>query len=405
MASIASTSVYPNAAVAPQVDRHTETYDVSVVMPCLNESETLGTCIRKASLALQRSGLAGEIIVADNGSTDGSREIARQEGARVVDVATRGYGSALLAGISAARADLVVIADSDDSYSLDQVDSYVAKLRQGYDLVMGNRFRGRIQHGAMPFLHRYLGTPVLTTLAHIFFDSPCGDVNCGMRGLRRSAILGLDLHSPGMEFASEMLIKSSIFGLRIAEIPTDLAVDGRSTPPHLRTWRDGWRHLRFMLLYSPRWLFLYPGFLLMLFGAIAGTTLLFGDRHVGQIYLGVDTLVYCSILIFIGFELLNFGMFTKALAVSAGFHPPSKRFTRVSKSISLELGLVTGLLGIAAGLVFSVFAVWYWKDAGFGTLDPSKSLRLVMPGVVFLVLGVQTLFSSFVLGMLGFGKR
>lgn len=382
-----------------------EACEVSVVMPCLNESETLAKCIEKAAAALRSSGLAGEIVVADNGSTDGSQAIARGAGARVVDVTTRGYGAALLAGISAARGKFVVIADSDDSYDLTQVDAYVKKLREGYDLVMGNRFRGRIAPGAMPFLHRYLGTPVLTMLAHIFFGSPCGDVNCGMRGIRKEAILGLNLRSLGMEFASEMLVKFSGFGLRIAEIPTNLDVDGRSKPPHLRTWRDGWRHLRFMLLYSPRWLFLYPGYALMALGAVCGAALLPGDLHVGGINLGVNTLVYCAIMLSIGYQLVTFAVFTKVYAVSAGFIPRNQRFERLSKSASLETGVLAAIASIVVGLAFSLFAVWHWEQTGFGSLDPSKSLRLVMPGVVFMGMGVQTLFSSFFLSILGIGKR
>lgn len=382
-----------------------EACEVSVVLPCLNESETIAKCVGKAVAALRRAGLRGEILVADNGSVDGSREIAEAAGARVINVTSRGYGSALLAGISAAKGRFVVMADSDDSYDLTQIDAYVEKLREGYDLVMGNRFRGKIAPGAMPFLHRYLGTPVLTMLAHIFFSSPCGDVNCGMRGMRKEAILSLNLRSLGMEFASEMLVKSSSFGLRIAEIPTNLAVDGRSTPPHLRTWRDGWRHLRFMLLYSPRWLFLYPGYLLMLLGMVLGAVLLTGDQHVGHVSLGVNTLVYCSIMVFIGYQLVTFAVFTKIYAVSAGFINKNARFDRIFNSVTLETGLGVAFLSVLIGLTLSIFAVWHWKETGFGHLDPSRSLRLVMPGVVFLGLGVQTIFSSFFLSVLGIGKR
>jgi len=244
-----------------------------------------------------------------------------------VEVAARGYGSALLAGIAAARGQYVIMADADDSYDLSQVSAFLHKLREGYDLVMGNRFEGNIAVGAMPFLHRYLGTPVLTLLAKVFFRTPCGDVNCGMRGFRKEAIEGLGLRSLGMEFASEMLVKSSIFGLRIAEIPTDLSLDGRSTPPHLRTWRDGWRHLRFMLLYSPRWLFLYPGVLLMLIGSLLALWLLPGMRHIGHVGFDVSTLVYSATMIFVGYQAVNFAVFTKVFAITAGYLPVMKSST------------------------------------------------------------------------------
>ena len=379
--------------------------ELSVVMPCLNEAATLEACIKKARAAIEREGLSAEILVADNGSSDGSQEIARRAGATVVEVAARGYGSALLSGIAAARGKYVIMADADDSYDLSQVSSFLHKLREGYDLVMGNRFEGNIAAGAMPFLHRYLGTPVLTRLARIFFRTPCGDVNCGMRGFRKEAIEGLELRSLGMEFASEMLVKSSIFGLRIAEIPTDLSLDGRSTPPHLRTWRDGWRHLRFMLLYSPRWLFLYPGCLLMLIGSLLTLWLLPGMRHVGHVGFDVSTLVYSATMIFVGYQAVNFAVFTKIFAITAGYLPRDEKFNRLFNIITLETGLVIGAVLFLLGLAISVFAVDFWRATGFGPLNPSRTLRMVMPGVIFLTLGCQTIFSSFFLSVLGMGKR
>ena len=379
--------------------------ELSVVMPCLNEAATLEVCINKAKAAIEREGLAAEILVADNGSTDGSREIARRAGATVVEVAARGYGSALLAGIAAARGKFVIMADADDSYDLSQVNSFLHKLREGYDLVMGNRFEGNIAPGAMPHLHRYLGTPVLTLLAKIFFRTPCGDVNCGMRGFRKEAIDGLGLRSLGMEFASEMLVKSSIFGLRIAEIPTDLSQDGRDKPPHLRTWRDGWRHLRFMLLYSPRWLFLYPGALLMLIGSLLALWLLPGMRHIGRVGFDVSTLVYSATMIFVGYQAVNFAVFTKIFAITAGYLPRDEKFNRLFSVITLETGIAVGAVLFLVGLGISIFAVEFWRATGFGPLNPGKTLRMVMPGVIFLTLGCQTIFSSFFLSVLGMGKR
>jgi glycosyltransferase involved in cell wall biosynthesis len=379
--------------------------ELSVVLPCLNEAATLEVCINKAKAAIAGEGLAAEIVVADNGSSDGSREIARRAGVTLVEVATRGYGSALLAGIAAARGKYVIMADADDSYDLLQVGSFLRKLREGYDLVMGNRFQGNIAPGAMPHLHRYLGTPVLTLLAKVFFRTPCGDVNCGMRGFRKEAVAALGLRSLGMEFASEMLVKSSIFGLRIAEIPTDLSQDGRDKPPHLRTWRDGWRHLRFMLLYSPRWLFLYPGALLMLLGSLLSLWLLPGTRHIGRVGFDVSTLVYSTAMIFLGYQAVNFAVFTKVFAITAGYLPRDEKFNRLFRVITLETGLVVGAALFLLGLIISIFAVDFWRASGFGPLDPGKTLRLVMPGVIFLTLGCQTIFSSFFLSVLGMGKR
>jgi len=379
--------------------------ELSVVLPCLNEAATLEVCIQKAKAAIERDALSAEILVADNGSTDGSREIARRAGATVVEVPTRGYGSALLAGIAAARGKYVIMADSDDSYDLSQVGAFLRKLREGNDLVMGNRFKGNIAAGAMPFLHRYLGTPVLTLLARIFFRTPCGDVNCGMRGFRKEAIESLGLRSLGMEFASEMLVKSSIFGLHIAEIPTDLSPDGRDKPPHLRTWRDGWRHLRFMLLYSPRWLFLYPGCLLMLIGGLLAVWLLPGMRHIGHVGFDVSTLVYSARMMFVGYQAVNFAVFTKVFAITAGYLPRDEKFNRLFRIVTLETGLAVGAALFLLGLIISIFAVEFWRATGFGPLNPGKTLRMVMPGVVFLTLGCQTIFSSFFLSVLGMGKR
>lgn len=379
--------------------------ELSVVLPCLNEAATIETCVRKAKAAIEREGLSAEIVVADNGSTDGSQELARRAGAKVVHVSTRGYGSSIVQGIAAAQGKYIIMADSDDSYDLTELGCYVQPLREGYDLVMGNRFRGEIAAGAMPFLHRYLGTPVLTALARIFFRTRCGDVNCGMRGFRKEAIEKLGLECSGMEFASEMVVKSSIFGLRIAEIPTNLSKDGRSKAPHLRTWHDGWRNLRFMLLYSPRWLFLYPGCLLMLLGSLLTIWLLPGIRHVRGVGFDVSTLVFSATMIFVGYQTATFAVFAKVYAITHGFLPEDEKLKSLFRVITLETGLGIGAVLFLAGLVISIFAVGYWGAAGFGPLSPTKTLRLVLPGVIFLTVGCQTIFSSFFLSVLGMGRR
>src|SRR6267378_7884160 len=301
-----------------------ETCELTILMPCLNEAETLASCISKARAFLARSGCTGEVVIADNGSTDRSPAIAAANGARVVHVAERGYGSALLGGIRAARGKFVIMGDSDDSYDFSRLDAFVEQLRAGFQLVMGNRFRGGILPGAMPPLHRYLGNPVLTGIGRLFFKSPVGDFHCGLRAFRRDAIERLDLRTHGMEFASEMVVKATAFGLRVTEIPTTLSPDGRDRAPHLRTWRDGWRHLRFLLLYSPRWLFLYPGGLLMIIGLLVGLLLLRGPLTVGGVNFDVHTLLYAAMAVIIGFQAIVFAMFTKVFAMSEGLLPEDK---------------------------------------------------------------------------------
>src|ERR1700761_8487272 len=285
--------------------------ELSILMPCLNEAETLGQCLAKAQGFLRRTGIRGEVIVADNGSTDGSQTIAASNGARVVAIKERGYGSALIGGIRAARGTYVIMGDSDDSYDFSNLDQFVEKLRAGYEMVMGNRFLGGIMPGAMPPLHRYLGNPVLSTIGRVFFRSPCSDFHCGLRGFRRDAILRLDLQAPGMEFASEMVVKATINKLRFAEVPIKLHPDGRSRPPHLRSWRDGWRHLRFLLLFSPRSLFLYPGFIMFAAGLLAMAWLLPGSRTVGGVTFDIHTLLYAAMLVAIGFQSMFFWAFAK----------------------------------------------------------------------------------------------
>ncbi|MBZ5659122.1 MAG: glycosyltransferase family 2 protein [Acidobacteriia bacterium] len=374
-------------------------------MPCLNEGATVAGCVRKALSALQQHGIRGEVIVADNGSTDGSRELAAEAGARVVAVETRGYGSALRAGIAAARGRYVLMGDADDSYDFAHLDRFVQKLREGYDLVMGNRFQGGILPGAMPALHRYLGTPVLTMLARLFFHSPFGDLNCGLRGFRKEAFDGLGLRTLGMEFAGEMIVKASAFGLRSTEVPTTLAPDGRNRAPHLNTWRDGWRHLRFLLLYSPRWLFLYPGMTLLLLGTIVGTVLLRGPLVIGSIAFDVDTLLFAVMAILIGFQSVVFAMFTKVFAISEGLLPEDPRLSRVFRYVTLEAGLLVGVALVLAGGGAWLLGLAYWRSRHFGPLDPTQTLRIVIPGVVCLTLGFQIILSSFFLSVLGMSRR
>ena len=322
--------------------------ELSIVMPCLNERSTLGTCIKKVIVAMKRLGLRGEVIVADNGSTDGSQAIATELGARVVPVDVRGYGSALGRGIAAARGNFVIMGDSDDSYDFTQIGDFVRKLDEGYDLVMGNRFKGGIRPQAMPFLHRYLGNPGLSWLGRLFFKCPVGDFQCGLRGFRKDAITRLQLQTPGMEFSTEMVVKATLFKLRIAEIPTTLSPDGRGRPPHFRTWRDGWRYLRFLLLYSPRWLFLYPGIASFLLGVIVFTWLLAGPQEVRGVTFDYGTMLFAATAILIGFQAVNFAAFSKVFATSEGLLPENPFLTRMYRYITLEVGLLIGALLIVS---------------------------------------------------------
>ncbi|HTV83639.1 MAG TPA: glycosyltransferase [Acidobacteriaceae bacterium] len=375
--------------------------ELSIVMPCLNEAETLAACIRKAQRYLDRSGISGEIIIGDNGSTDGSQEIAAALGARVVPVPVRGYGAALSGAVAAARGRYCIMGDSDDSYDFENLDAFVEKLREGCALVMGNRFRGGIHRGAMPWKNRYLGNPILTTVGRLFFRAGAGDFHCGIRGFSREAFRQMDLRTTGMEFASEMVIKATLLKLPIAEIPATLSADGRSRRPHLRPWRDGWRHLRFMLLYSPRWLFLYPGVLLILAGLAGCAWLLPGPRVVYGIGFDVHTLLYAFVFVLLGFQFVSFGVFTKIFAISEGLLPADPRLSRVFQYIQLETGLSVGALLVVLGLGGSIFAVSGWARTNFGALDPGHMLRIVMPAVFSLTLGVQIICSSFFLSILG----
>ena len=380
---------------------HAADCELTVLMPCLDEAETIGICIEKALAYMARRQIAGEVLIADNGSTDGSQGIAEGLGARVVPVPDKGYGSALMGGIAAARGRFVIMGDADDSYDFGALDPFVEALRGGHQLVMGNRFKGGIAPGAMPALHRYLGNPVLSGIGRLFFGIPVRDFHCGLRGFDRAAIGGLNLNTTGMEFASEMVVKASLRNLRIAEVPTTLSPDGRSRPPHLRSWRDGWRHLRFLLLFSPRWLFLYPGLLLMALGLAAMLWLAAGPRSVGSLVLDVNTLVYAAAALICGFQAVAFALFAKVFAINARLLPPDRRIERMTRLLSMEVGIVMGGLLLVAGLAASAYAVGFWGRAAFGPLDPAVSLRIVVPAVTALVLGLQTVFSSFFLSVLG----
>ena len=374
--------------------------EVSIVMPCLDEVETLATCVAMARQAIEKGGYSAEIIVADNGSSDGSQLVARELGVRVVDVHKKGYGSALIAGIDAANGRFVVIGDADASYDFAAIAPLIAKLRDGYDLVVGNRFIGGIQPGAMPWSHQWFGNPVLTRISRIFFHAPVGDTHCGLRAFTKDAYERMRLRATGMEFASEMVIKASLKGMRITEVPVVLHPDGRSRPPHLRTWRDGWRHLRFMLLFSPRWLFLYPGLALLTGGFVLSALLVAGPLRIGGVRLDIHTLLVAGFLSLLGYQLVLFAVFTKMFAIREGFHPPHPALQTLLRYITLEVGLLAGALMALGGLIALILAVVSWQSVGFGNLNPSTTMREVIPAVVLLALGTQTIFASFFISIL-----
>jgi hypothetical protein len=379
--------------------------ELSVVMPCLNEAETLETCIRKALAFFAQHSIAGEVVIADNGSHDRSVQIAEHAGARVVHVAEKGYGSALAGGIAAAGGRYVIMGDADDSYDFSALMPFVEKLRDGYDLVMGNRFSGGIAEGAMPPLHRFLGNPVLSGIGRMFFRSGIGDFHCGLRGFSRAAVERMDLQTTGMEFASEMIVKATLLQMRVAEVPTTLSPDGRSRQPHLRSWRDGWRHLRFMLLYSPRWLFLYPGLVLIASGIAVGAWLLPGPRTVQGVTFDVHTLLYAALAVIIGVQCVNFAVFTKVFAIGAGLLPHDRRLDRIFRVVTLEGGIIFGGMLLLVGLGGSIYAVESWGGKSFGPLEPTRTLRTIIPSATALVVGCETILSSFFLSILGLRRR
>ena len=382
--------------------------EVSIVMPCLNEADTVGACVDKAMKALREAGIAGEVLVADNGSTDGSQEIATRLGARVVPVPARGYGSALMGGIAAARGRFVIMGDADDSYDFLEVPKFVAKLREGYDLVQGCRLPsggGRVMPGAMPSSHRWLGNPMFSLLARSWFGAPIHDVYCGLRGFTKEHYLRLDQRCTGMEFATEMIIKSSLGKARVAEVPITLHPDGRKAhPPHLRTVRDGWRTLRFFLMYSPRWLFLIPGLLLVLFGLLAYAVAMPGLTIRGATF-DAHTLLFGSVFVLCGYQAILFSVLTKVFAVRAGLMPATARFEELTSRITLEIGLIIGLIALLCGGGLLVSAVLTWREAAFGDLLYPVTMRRVIPGATLSALGFQTVLSSFFISIIGMGRR
>jgi len=367
--------------------------EVSVVLPCLNEAETVGVCVRKAIDGLARLGVAGEVVVADNGSTDGSRELAEAAGARVVPAPVPGYGGALMAGIAAAHGRYVIMGDSDDSYDLGNLGPFIDRLRAGNDLVMGNRFRGGIAPGAMPPLHRYLGNPVLSWLGRVLFGlRDVGDFHCGLRGFRRDRILALGLCMPGMEFASEVVIRSALAGYAIAEVPTTLHPDGRSRPPHLRTWRDGWRHLRFLLVFAPGKTLIVPGVALTVVGLLGAVWLVPGERHVGKLNLDVGSLTYACVAVLVGVQLFLFGGFARLYGIQEGITSAHKHASW-SRFLRFEWCVGAGLAIVCAGVAGTGFAIGVWGGTGFGDL-PSSSIRLMLPSATGIALGMIIMFSG-----------
>ncbi|MCU1395088.1 MAG: dolichol-P-glucose synthetase [Ilumatobacteraceae bacterium] len=377
-----------------------EQVELTILMPCLNEAETLAVCIRQARNFLVTHDVRGEILIADNGSTDGSPQIAVDEGARVVRIGERGYGAALIGGIAAARGTYVAMADADDSYDFGTLGPFLDRLRAGDDLVMGNRFRGGIGPGAMPPLHRYLGNPVLSFVGRVFFRAPVRDFHCGLRAFRRDSIMALHLRTTGMEFASEMVVKSCLAELTISEVPTTLKKDGRSRPPHLRSFRDGWRHLRFLLLFSPRWLFLYPGVALTAIGVVFSAILINGPITVGGSGFDIGSLLYAIALTVVGYQAVLFAVLSKVYAQAEGFLPTKPRFDAFQRRLSMEKGVAIGVAILVFGLVASLLSLLRWSNAGFGSLSPSHSIRTVAPGVLGLMLGSQTILSGLFLSLL-----
>jgi len=376
--------------------------ELTILMPCLNEALTLAICIDKATAFLRRAGIDGEVLIADNGSTDGSQEIARSHGARVIDVQVRGYGAAINAGIEVARGRFIIMGDSDDSYDFSQLDNYVERLRAGADLVMGNRFQGGIAPGAMPFLHRYLGNPVLSFLGRLFFRVPIRDFHCGMRGFSRESMLRLGLVTPGMEFASEMVAKAALAKLSVVEVPTTLRPDGRNRPPHLNTWRDGWRHLRFLLLFCPRWLFLYPGLTLLAAGLSGFILLQYGPLNLKSIGLDIHSLLYMAAATVLGAQMVQLALLTKWMGVLSGVVPPQRWLLRWERYLKLENGLMGGLAFVLIGLTWSVWLLLDWRAEGFGVLDPSVTMRSAIPAVTLMILGVQAATGALFAGALHF---
>ena len=379
---------------------NTDAPELTILMPCLNEEETIGICIEKARRFLADSGVSGEVLIADNGSTDRSPQLAREAGARVVHVPEKGYGAALWGGIRAAYGTYVIMGDADDSYDFLNLMPFVEKLREGYDLVMGNRFRGGIEKGAMPFLHQYLGNPVLSWIGRVFYRSRVGDFHCGLRGFNRESMLALDLKTTGMEFASEMVVMASLHGYAVAEVPTTLSKDGRSGTPHLRTFRDGWRHLKFLLIYCPRWLFLYPGIFLVCVGLIGLISLSFGDIRIGSVTFGIHTMLYMAGFVVVGLQIIMFKVLSDVYAAGRGFLYVTEEQKRKSDFFTTDRVVLAGAVLLVIGIIFTILSVRYWANTGYGDLVPQVTMRRVIPGWTMIITGMQLICQGFFLGIL-----
>ncbi len=378
--------------------------ELTVLIPCLNEAETIEKCIIKARRCMESNGIDGEVLVADNGSTDGSIEIATSAGARVIHVNERGYGAALIGGTIEAKGEFCIMGDADDSYDFEDLMPYVEKLRCGYDLVMGNRFKGGIEKGAMPFLHRYLGTPVISFLGRMFYHNSVYDFNCGMRGYNTQMIRNLNLISTGMEYASEMIVKASLHNYSIAEVPTTLKVDGRSRKPYLNTWGDGWRHLKLLLIYSPNWLFFIPSLVLIFIGLVMVLRISFGPIRIGNVSLSINTMLFGASMVIAGMNTAFFGCFSKAYAAQTGYIPITKSIKWMNRII-VERGIGIGILFVILGISLAVASTIIWGKNEFGDLEPTAIMRMTIPAVTFFILGVEMLFGGFMIEILRTGHK
>lgn len=387
------------------MEKKQSTLELTILMPCLNEAETLEVCIKKAKGFLEKHDINGEVLIADNGSTDGSQEIAKKNGARVVNINEKGYGSALRGGCNNAYGKYVIMGDADDSYDFTNLMPFVEKLREGYDLVMGNRFKGGIAKGAMPPLHRYLGNPVLSFIGRLFYPSAIGDFHCGLRGYNRKAIQSLELQTTGMEYASEMVVQATLHKLKVAEVPTTLSPDGRSRPPHLRSWHDGWRHLKFLMMYSPNWTFLYPGIILALLGLIVMGIIEFGQFKVGTVIFSINTMLYASVAFVVGFNAILFSLYSKAYAMNSKFIPTSSKTIDFFEKFTLEKGVVSGVVLTIIGMAISIIAFIIWGNNSFGNLIPETIMKITIPAGMLIIVGIEFVFASFFLGILNIKKK
>jgi hypothetical protein len=385
---------------ASTIPVHEPEVELTIVMPCLNEAETLAVCIKKANQFLTANNVSGEVLIADNGSTDGSQQIANALGARIVAVPEKGYGAALMGGIAAARGRYIIMGDADDSYDFGQLMPFVHALRDGGELVMGNRFQGGIERGAMPPLHRWLGNPVLSFVGRLFYGTPIGDFHCGLRGFRKDAIERLKLTAPGMEFASEMVVKAALAGIDVREVPTTLAPDGRSRAPHLRTWRDGWRHLRFLLTYAPKWLFVYPGAALAAVGGAGVAALSFGPIDIGPAQLGVHTLLFAAMAVLLGSQLIGFGVLARLYGVAGGMWRAGPGIATFRKWFTVERGVFGGIGLTFAGLAIAGALFVRWAGGGYGAEEPATLMRAAIPAMLLTCLGVQAVMTSFFVALL-----